>query len=96
MLVDEKRQRKLAGSIATMLQRAGITQFRGVCVLVEVDDESSPTGASVMGSMSGDRQAIALMLLQQLRRMISEPVMVTPFGAAANDAPTPPDSNKGN
>lgn len=96
MQVDERRQKKLAGSIASMLQRAGITEFIGVCVLIEVEDKSSPSGRTVMGSMSGDKQAIANMLSQQLRRMIAEPITLAPFGAAANDAPTPADPSQGN
>jgi len=88
MQVDKRRQEKLANSLATTLQRAGIVKFRGVVLLVEVEDASSPSGLTVMGSMSGDHQSIASMLVQQLRRMVAEPTIITPIEQPAAAPPS--------
>lgn len=78
MLVDKRTQEKITRALASALERTGM-KFQAAVLIVQVEDASSKSGSTVMASSTGGPERVAAMVYGHLRRLIAEPVTVTPW-----------------
>jgi hypothetical protein len=95
MLVDKRRQEKITRALAHALEGTGL-KFQAAILLIQVEDESSTTGVTVMGSSTGDPGLVTSLCYQHLRRNLAEPITVTPYVPGEPDPNLTQPPRKGN
>jgi DNA-directed RNA polymerase specialized sigma24 family protein len=92
-MAKDDAQTTMTRALATTLEKLG-KKFQAAVLLVQVEDLTAVNGTTIMGSMTGNHDIIGSMIYQQLRRMISEPITVTPWGTPdPNERPVPAKDN---